>query len=81
MNVRFVSDTMPRGAAGSVKDAVGKDASGPVIVIKGGMAWVGDAVGLLEAHRRGGAALTIFGSGYSKRRKKHGPMRIWPGGS
>jgi len=63
MDVDFVADVMPRGAAGSVRDAVAGRAKGPVIVIKGGMAWVGDAPQLVEAHLREGAALTVFTSG------------------
>ena len=62
MPVSFVADRMPRGPAGSLRDALEGTEGGAVIVIEGA-AWVADARALVEAHRRGGAALTVFVTG------------------
>jgi exosortase len=59
MDVRFVSDVMPRGTAGSIRDAVGTDA-GTVLVIKAGVVRARRLDGLVAAHKESGGVLTVF---------------------
>jgi len=59
MEVKFASEKMPRGTAGSVKDAA-RGTHGTVIVIKAGVVRAGSLKDLLEKHRESGAVLTAF---------------------
>jgi exosortase len=66
MQVDFMSDRMPRGAAGCLKDAARSAAQGPIIAMEGGVAWVADVSALVRQHRQGGAELTVFTAGDGK---------------
>lgn len=59
MEVRFVSDSMPRGTAGAVRDAVG-ERDGTVVVIKAAVVRAARLDGILAAHKAGGGVLTLF---------------------
>jgi exosortase len=56
----LVRDERPRGAAGCVKDAVGKAVRGPVLIVEAGSAWVANGGELVRQHRLRGADLTVF---------------------
>ena len=60
MEVEFLVDRMPRGAAGCVRDAVARFGGGPVIAFEGRMVWLPDVGQLAASHERGQADLTVF---------------------
>jgi len=57
--VRYYSDSMPRGAAGCVRDAAPPGGHRPVLVVDGAAIPTIDLDEVLAAHARSGAALTV----------------------
>ena len=60
VSFEFVTDRMPRGSAGCIRDAVENIQDGPVLVIEGGVFWIPNSRDVIDLHRASGARLTLF---------------------
>lgn len=60
VSFEFVTDRMPRGSAGCIKDAVRNIEDTSVLVIEGGVFWIPGSRDVIDLHRASGTQLTLL---------------------